>query len=108
MLIQHGELLLVPVAEMPEVELVEKGKEIIVGHSETGHHHVAVADGLEWYKPVGADTNDMYLKVFGSGKITHQKTYDRHDDKALTEPLYLVKAKNEYDLFADLMRKVRD
>lgn len=41
--IQHGEILLQPVDQLPKGK-VEKHTSFIVGHSETGHHHVVESD----------------------------------------------------------------
>lgn len=110
--IRHGEVLLIPVDEMPEnVEQIYKGSRFIVGHSETGHHHVAVGtrqDSLIAFKPVGADTNDLYLKVATKSKLEHLKTFDKHETKTLNPGVYLVRPKSEYDPFAKIIRKVRD
>lgn len=106
-MIQHGELLLIPITELPDAQEVYSGNEYVVGHSETGHHHLAVGD-VTVYKPMGADTSDLFLKVNDVSKIVHQKTFDRHKDIEIPVGLYIVRPKQEYDLFADLMRQVRD
>lgn len=109
--IRHGEVLLIPVDAMPEVQQIFEGKKYIVGHSETGHHHVAVgtkAKALTVFKPIGADTQDLYLRVNSTSKLEHVKTFDAHETKMLNEGLYLVRPKNEYDPFAKLVRRVQD
>lgn len=111
-MLRHGELLIVPLDEMPKgVMEVYKGKSYIIGHSETGHHHLAVADAVDAitiYKPVGADSQDLYMRVSSPAKVEHQKTHDRHVDIDLPEGVYLVRGKNEYDPFAKLIQRVRD
>lgn len=108
--IRHGEVLLLPVDSMPDVEQVYEGNKWIVGHSETHHHHVAIGSGkaLTVFKPVGADTTDIYLRVNKQSRLEHLKTFDKHETKTLNEGLYLVRPKNEFDPFVDLIRQVRD
>lgn len=110
-MLRHGELLILPVDELPEVKEVYTGDRYIVGHSETGHHHLAVTqakDALTVYRPVGADSQDLYLRVSAPAKIEHQKTHDRHADIDLPEGVYLVRPKNEYDPFDKIIRQVQD
>lgn len=109
--IRHGEMLLIPVDEMAEqTEQVYEGNRFIVGHSETGHHHVAVGTkkALTVFKPVGADSQDLYLRVNSASRLEHLKTHDKHETKVLHEGLYLVRPKNEYDPFAKMIQQVRD
>lgn len=111
-MLRHGELLLLPLEELPEgVEQVSQGQSYIVGHSETGHHHIAVAerkDALTVYKPVGADSQDIYLRVSAPSKVEHKKTHDKHETIDLPEGVYLVRPKTEYDPFMKLIQAVRD
>lgn len=101
--IRHGEVLMIPVTNIPEdaVEVYD-GKEFVVGHSETGHHHI-VTGSVTAFK--GADT---FLRVNSASILKHVKTFDVHETKDVSEGVYLVRGKNEYDLFADVIRKVRD
>lgn len=111
-MIRHGEMLLIPVDELPAgVEQVFEGKEYIVAHSETGHHHVAVAEaprGLTIYKPAGADSTDLYMRVSAPSTIEHRKTFDKHETKEISEGIYLCRPKSEYDPFAKVIQAVRD
>src|SRR5688572_20688762 len=111
-MVRHGEILLVPVDRLPKnIEQIYEGDEFIVGHSETGHHHVAVGtvkNALAVFKPTGADTQDLYLRVNSTARLEHLKTFDKHETKTLEEGVYLVRPKNEYDPFAKLVQRVRD
>ena len=107
-MVQHGEVLLVPVDALPgDLEQIHNGKEFIVGHSETGHHHVAVGD-VTAFKPIGADSQEIYLRVNKESVIEHRKSFDRHETKTLHEGVYLVKPKTEYDPFLKIIEQVRD
>lgn len=107
-MIRHGEMLLIPVDELPEnVEQVFEGKDYIVAHSETGHHHVAVGN-VTVFKPIGADSTDIYLRANKESVIEHRKAFDKHETKTIHEGLYLCRPKSEYDPFAKIIRQVRD
>lgn len=111
-MLRHGEILLIPVTAVPEgFEKTFTGKEYIVGHSESGHFHVAVAEdtkGLTVYTPIGADSQDLYLKVSAPSKVEHKKSFDKHKDIDLPEGMYLVRPKAEFDPFLKLLTRVRD
>ncbi len=107
-LVRHGEVLLIPISDLPnDVEEVYSGERYIVARSETHHHHTAVGD-VTIYKPVGGDTADIYLRANKDSVIEHQKTFDRHETKTLNEGLYIVRGKTEYDPFTKMLERVRD
>jgi len=107
--IRHGEVMIVPVDKLPEnAEEVFAGKEYIVGHSETGHHHVAVAD-VTIFKPAGADSQELFMRVNSPGRIEHRKAgTDRHETKSLDSGLYQVTIKKAYNYFKKAMERVVD
>jgi hypothetical protein len=107
-MIRHGEMLLIPVEELSEnVEQIFEGKSFIVAHSETGHHHVAVGD-VTVFRPVGADSTDIYLRANKESAIEHRKTFDKHETKTIHPGIYICRAKTEYDPFRKLIQQVRD
>lgn len=109
--VRHGEIVLKPIDKLPEgLQEVETGRKVIVGHSESGHHHVAVcdADNLTLLRPVGADSGDLYLKVSSVARIEHLKTYDRHETKVLHPGYYYINTKMQYDYFAKIQTRVQD
>lgn len=109
--IRHGEIMLIPISKLPEgLEQVEQGKRVIVGHSESGHHHIAVcdADNLTLLRPQGADSPDPYLEVSSVARIEHLKTYDRHETKTIMPGYYFVNTKMAYDYFAKRQVRVVD
>ena len=107
-LVRHGELLLIPIDELPAgAEQVFEGKEFIVAHSETGHHHVAVGN-ITMFRPAGGDSADMYLRANAASRLVHKKSFDKHETKSIPEGLYICRPKTEYDPFAKLIQQVRD
>lgn len=110
--IRHGEVMITPIDKMPDgLEQISDGKSYIVGHSETGHHHVAVAGvggSITMFRPVGADDSTLFMRVSKDSKIEHRKSHDQHETKTLFKGLYTVTIKKAYDYFAKAMTKVQD
>lgn len=109
--IRHGEITLVPVDKLPEgLEVVSTARSHIVGHSESGHHHVAVCDeaDLTLLCPAGADSGDLYLQVASQARIEHLKPFDRHETKVIAPGYYYVATKSAYDYFLKRQTKVVD
>lgn len=108
--VRHGEITLKPINKLPNgLEVVSTNKQAIVGHSESGHHHVVISDGsVELLRPIGADSQDLYLRVSGAARIEHLKTFDRHETKQVEPGLYYVNTKEQYDYFLKRTTRVMD
>lgn len=104
-IVRHGEVLLKPIAEIPQAaKLVKTGKEHVVAHSETGHHHVLEAN-LRVYEL----DNELYLDVQNIGQLVHKKSgLDIHQPHTIAKGLYKVVIKKAYDYFAKKLTQVRD
>lgn len=107
-IIRHGEVLLVPVIELPKTaKLVKTVKSHIVAHSETGHHHVLELPTkvLRVYEV----DNESYLDVGDVGQLLHEKTgVDAHKTHVVAPGKYKVVIKQAFDYFKGLLQKVRD
>lgn len=104
----HGEMIILPIKEMPkDATSVQKGKRIIVGHSETGHHHVI--EGVAEVFSAKPTPNVLYFVATKNTTFKHLKTFDRHNDMPIFggQP-YIALNKNEYDPFLDVLKVVRD
>lgn len=80
----QGEIVFRRVGRVPEgFSRKERSGEIVVGHSETGHHHVVREDGVVEY--VGADPLICYLSLEGaeSAEVTHLRSFDTHESLCL-------------------------
>ena len=87
----------------------ENGK-FIVGHSETGHHHVLDAK----------DTNVMvldrppegmrilYAILDNPNSLDHLREHDTHKPIALDAGIYEIRVAREFDPYAELARKSQD
>lgn len=102
--IQHGENVLVPIAKMPEGE-VTKSKSVIVGHSETGHHHVLTSivdiDSLEY-------DGNLHIEITVESSLSHKKAQDSHDTIPVKPGCYRVHHKTEYNPVDKVLTAVFD
>lgn len=102
--IRHGELLLLPVAKLPEqAKETFAGREYTVAHSETGHHHVAVGDVR-----VFRSGETFFLEAVRDSRIEHRKTFEKHETKTIFKGLYQITIKKAYDYFLKRQTQVRD
>jgi len=106
---RHGEVILKPVSEIPkEAKLVEKGNNLIIGHSESGHHHTATLERgtgvIEMYELDGK----TYLRFPSQTKIEHQKVKEKHDTQIFKEGLYQRIIRHSYSYSVKAMRRVQD
>lgn len=95
----QGELLITRVDSVPgEFSKTSKG-ELIVGHSETGHHHV-IRDGVTMFDAEPADPTCCYLQVDDTLKsfaeLEHLRSFDTHPTLLLSPgATYRVKRARE-------------
>lgn len=100
--IRHGEIMLVPTDSMPETK-AKKYDAYIVGHSETGHHHV-----LEANMEIAESDQDLYFRLFEPGKLVHKKATDRHKDLVIPAGIYKRYHDTEYSPWDKVIRQVAD
>jgi hypothetical protein len=102
----HGENVLLPIAKAPK-GLFKKFKSYIVGHSETGHHHVLEAvKGKEF--DIMVDSENIYITSAFESSLVHKKTHDIHETVIVQPGIYKVNRKTEYDPFRKAIRQVWD
>ncbi len=103
--LRHGENLLLPVNKMPN-----KGtnhKTYIVGHSETGHHHV-LESKTDFEVFTDKDKQDLYVRLFEPAKLVHKKQLDAHRTLTVKPGIYKVIRKQEYNPWEQAMQNVFD
>ena len=89
---------------------LENGK-LIIGHSETGHHHVlehtrgATVTVLD-KAPEGMRVLHMILTEANS--LVHNRAHDTHEAIALEPGEYSVRVAREFDHYAELARQSAD
>lgn len=87
----------------------ENGK-IIIGHSETGHHHVMVADRVEAFESTEAPEGMriLYAILETPGELVHERGHDTHEAITHNPGIYEYRIMREYDPYAELARQVAD
>ncbi len=102
--IRHGEILLLPINEIPDGE-TDKHTSFIVGHSETGHHHVL--EGTQ-FEVTEDEKNELYFRLFELTKLVHKKATERHRTLTIPAGTYKRYHDTEYDPFNEIIRNVKD
>lgn len=103
----HGENILVPIDNLPKGAKLKAYKSYIVGHSETGHHHVLEAvKGQEF--DIFVDGEDIYISSKFEANLVHKKTHEIHKTLVVDPGTYKVNHKTEYDPFLKVRRSVFD
>jgi hypothetical protein len=93
-LVRQGDLLLVPVANLPEqARLLRRGRLVLAEGEATGHAHVVEDEraslyGFGW---VGAG---VYLSVVGDGPVS--LVHEEHDPLLVSPGVYEVRRQREY------------
>lgn len=103
--IRHGEIMLVPVSKIPKGKTT-KHTSYIVGHSETGHHHVLEGE----FDVIEASNMDgeIFFSLLKPAKLVHKKATDKHRDLVIDKGFYQRFHDTEYDPFGKIIREVKD
>jgi len=101
----QGELLFTRVDDLPaEIVKVEaKEPDFIVGHSETGHHHVMSSQDVEYFHAMAANDNSIdefvsYLKVKRPTELRHLRSFDTHESIQFAPGIYRINRQREYTM----------
>lgn len=83
---RHGEVFLLPIpeSEMPK-GTYKKVKNQMIGHSETGNHHVLKSE--QEFETLEKD-GDLFIRLFGEATMQHQKQIERHHDMVFLPGTY--------------------
>lgn len=107
----QGELTLRKVVKVPAgmTRVVAENGVVIVGHSETGHHHL-VKDTVEVYESTTAPAGMriLYAIVKDPASLDHQRPFDTHESIALQPGMYEIRIGREYDPYAEIARRQAD
>ena len=108
-IIRHGEVILYPIDYLPKgSELQKEEKEVIVAHSETGHHHVLSTIDMSKIK-IYSWNGETYLEVPSVSKLWHQKSgSDVHAPHKVVPSFYKIQIKKNFDYFEGKIKAVRD
>ena len=115
----QGEIYITRIGDVPKKAKLagkplqpENGR-FIIGHSETGHHHVL--DRVEGVKvsvlPTPPDSEGIRILraiLENPTKLEHQRPHDTHETILLEPGEYEFRLRREYDPYAELARQSRD
>ena len=105
----QGDVLFIKVAKLPEG--LEQTKDMIVAHSETGHHHVATG-AVERFMAPGGDGMLSYMIAKGPVQIEHKRPWDTHETLELlydgTEAEVIWEIRRQREHTPDGWRRVED
>lgn len=88
----------------------EKGR-FIIGHSETGHHHVMERTGVEVVEMPSPSAGIRVLRMIVSDphkELVHERGYDTHEALGFSEGAYEIRIGREFDPYAQLARQQAD
>jgi hypothetical protein len=88
---------------------LENGK-FIIGHSETGHHHVMDRRAKTVFEATDAPAGMrvLYAVLDASGELVHERGHDTHETISFEPGIYEFRLGREYDPYAELARAVAD
>lgn len=87
----------------------ELGK-YIIGHSETGHHHVMTLDHKKAFESEKAPEGMrvLYVALETAGQLVHERGHDTHETISFEPGIYEFRLGREFDPYAELARQVAD
>lgn len=105
----QGEIVaIVPIDRLPENPgslIVPVNGKLIVGHSESGHHHVIDSDCATATR---LDEFFSYVTVSRPTQIDHLREHDTHPSIALQPGMYEFRTGREFDPFHEAIRASAD
>jgi hypothetical protein len=108
--IRHGEILLRPVDSLPYGVVFTETQvtTCIVGHSESGHHHVLDSDVA--FTQIFTFRRELYVDLPGPMRLRHLKTDQQHRELQVPAGMWQVIRKTEFDIRGTVgaRRAVRD
>jgi len=94
----QGELLVMRVARIPASAKPMKAEDehYIIGHSETGHHHVIDRPRAEVFEAAD-DKFTLWVRSLGEGaELRHLRSFDTHESLHLPPGDYMIRRQREY------------
>jgi hypothetical protein len=93
----QGDILIRRVDKLPTgvVPVAPENGRVIVTHSETGHHHVMLAERTKAYK-LPDSIMDIFLAVEEGDTLEHLRAHDTHESIQFSPGIYHVRRQREY------------
>lgn len=110
---RQGEVLILKISDeaLPNwPELAQEGGYLIVGHSETGHHHVIERPAAVKIvaKPDTGAMTILRMIVTDPTRVVHLRGHDTHAPVDLPPGTYEIRGQQEYDPYAEMARRAAD
>lgn len=111
---RQGEVLILKLADDAELPnwpaLAMEGGNLIVGHSETGHHHVIERPAAVQIvaKPDSGAMTVLRTIVTEPTRVIHLRAHDTHAPVDLPPGNYEIRGQVEYDPYSELARRAAD
>ncbi len=107
--VAQGDLYIRRVDQLPKgVDAVSsEGGKVIVGHSETGHHHVMTADRTTMYR-LPEEIYSCFLVVREADELRHLRSFDTHESYQLPPGTYEVRRQRERAHVPEGWRRAQD
>lgn len=94
------------------IEQASHNDRAVITHSETGHDHVMVLDRRNDTPNVqlfaGDDPLTAWIKVNRPTALNHLRAHDTHESIMFDPGVYEIRRQQEYDPYAELVRRVAD
>jgi hypothetical protein len=107
----QGEITIRKIAKMPDAVIqlaLEHGK-MIIGHSETGHHHVLERPAKVMVAKTAPDgMRILYAILDEPNALIHERDFDTHEPIKLEPGVYEFRIGREYDPYAEIARQQAD
>lgn len=93
----QGDVLFIRVASLPpKATLVATdGTDLVVAHSETGHHHVMTAERTRMYR-LPEEIYECFIVVDKPDELRHLRPFDTHESIKFEPGVYRVRRQREY------------
>ncbi len=108
----QGEISIRKISVLPKAvkPMEAEGGKFIIGHSETGHHHVMTIDRAKVYEAKSAPSGMriLYAILEGEKVLEHERNFDTHEPIKFEPGIYEFRLGREYDPYAELSRKAAD
>jgi hypothetical protein len=108
----QGEISITKIDKLPSglKSLPAENGKFIVGHSETGHHHVMEIDCTKFFQlenaPAGMTI--LYAVLSAPNQLEHLRSFDTHETILFQPGIYEFRSGREFDPYAELARKQAD
>ena len=104
--IQHGDVLIKGISELPEgcKKQSRKGRLVVMAGEQTGHHHAIKEKTASIWTLEKNGITQMYLEVTDPVTITHEE----HKPLEIPEGIYEIGQVREFDYLQQMERNVID